>query len=108
MWAVEFSPDGRTLATASDDTTVRVWDANARRELATLTGHSDTVARASFSSDGRTLAAISADNTIRLWDMDVSSWLRRLCALVSRNLSQQEWDEFLPERPYQKTCSDQP
>ncbi|MCW6004310.1 hypothetical protein K1W54_06905 [Micromonospora sp. CPCC 205371] len=69
QWHVAFSPDGRTLASASDDGTVRLWDMLGGRLRAVLTGHSDLVWMVVFSPDGRTLASASDDGTVRLWDM---------------------------------------
>lgn len=57
-----------------------------------------------FSPDGHLLATGSEDRTANVWDMGVASWQRHLYDLAGRNLTRQEWDEFLPERPYQKTC----
>ncbi|MFN2461469.1 MAG: helicase-related protein, partial [Candidatus Velthaea sp.] len=66
---VAFSADARTLASAGDDGTVRLWDARTHKQLATpLTGHTDLVFDVAFSPDGRTLASASADKTIRLWE----------------------------------------
>ncbi|MDE0018976.1 MAG: hypothetical protein OXU51_22540, partial [Candidatus Poribacteria bacterium] len=68
--SVSFSPDGNTLASGSDDDTVRLWDAATGREILTLTGHSDSVNSVSFSPDGNTLASGSDDGTVLLWEFE--------------------------------------
>jgi len=66
---VAFSPDGKTIASASADRTVRQWDAATGRPIGRdLTGHTDDVAEVAFSPDGKTIASASHDETIRLWD----------------------------------------
>ena len=54
---VAFSPDGRTLALASREGTVQLWDVASGKTLAVLKGHSSAVRRVAFSPDGRTLAS---------------------------------------------------
>jgi WD40 repeat protein len=66
---VVFSPDGKTLATASADKTVKVWDSRAGEVKHTLRGHVGQVSSVAFSPDGKTLASGGWDSTIRLWDV---------------------------------------
>jgi hypothetical protein len=51
--AVTFSPDGRRIASAGYDKTIKVWDAGSGQVLLTLKGHSDVVWHVAFSPDGR-------------------------------------------------------
>jgi WD40 repeat protein len=65
--AVAFSPDGRTLATTSG-WSVKLWDREDGKELATLSGHKHMVWSLAFSPDGRTLVSGGSDNTMLFWD----------------------------------------
>jgi WD40 repeat protein len=62
-----FSPDGKTLASGTHDTTVKLWDVATGKEKATLNGHTGDVTSVAFSPDGKTLASGSMDKTIKLW-----------------------------------------
>ena len=66
--AVALSPDGRQLASADADHTVRLWDPTSCEPTHTLEGHADSVNAVAFSPDGRQLAIAEADHTVRLWD----------------------------------------
>jgi WD40 repeat protein len=69
IYGIAWSPDGKTLASASEDKTVRLWDAATGRERRVLQGHSQSVWAVAWSPDGTTLASGSNDNTVRLWDV---------------------------------------
>jgi len=75
---LEYSPDGTIIATASDDYTIRLWNASTGKTVRVLTGHTAPVYEVAFSPDGRILASASEDRTVRLWDSANGSRLGRL------------------------------
>jgi len=65
-----YSPDGRFIATASDDMTVRLWDALTGAHIELLAGHGDWVWSVAFTPDSHSVVSGSKDMTIRVWDLD--------------------------------------
>jgi eukaryotic-like serine/threonine-protein kinase len=66
--SLAYSPDGRHLASASNDNTVRLWDAATGQEVRSLRGHVNRISAVAYSPDGRRVASASNDHTVKLWD----------------------------------------
>lgn len=66
---IAFSPDGTLVATASQDSSIKLWDANTGQAAKTLRGHKGYVDQVVFSPDGTFLASRSNDRTIKIWDV---------------------------------------
>ena len=84
---VAFSPDGKRIASASEDKTVKLWSLEGRL-LQTFTGHSEGVIGVAFSPDGKRIASASWDKTVKLWNLNPDSliglgcyWLQDYLAL---------------------------
>lgn len=89
VYAIAFSPDGKLLASAGGDATVRIWDVGLRKEKFVLKGHADKVRAVAFSVDGRILASGALHDNLKLWDVTTGNERRSLsvpqkeCAPVS-------------------------
>ena len=73
--SVAYSPDGRTLASASDDRAIKLWDAITGQLIRTLNGTEGPVRRAVFNPDGKTLASAGAGK-LRVWDVATGQVIR--------------------------------
>lgn len=69
VWCVAINPDGQTLASSSEDRTVRLWDLCTGQQLRVLSGHAGGVYTIAFSFVGQTLLSGSADQTIKVWNL---------------------------------------
>lgn len=75
---VMFSPNGRTVASASFDKSVKVWCGRAGKFISTLRGHVKAVYQISWSADNKLLASASSDSTVKVWCMRTFSLLNDL------------------------------
>ena len=90
VMSVSFSPQGKTIATASADKTVKLWNLNGR-EIQTLKGHHALVNSVVFSRDGQIIATASEDKTAKLWSLngkEIQKLIGHKAAVNSVNFSQ--------------------
>ena len=73
-----FSHDSRQLALASDDGTVKIWDAETGRCMQTPEGHDERVNLVVFSHDSRQLASASDDGTVKIWHTEMGRCMQML------------------------------
>jgi WD40 repeat protein/serine/threonine protein kinase len=75
VFQIAFSPDGTRIASASVDTTPRVWNADTGAEIVCFKKHTAPVVGLAYSPDGRVIATSSKDRTVRLWNASTGEQL---------------------------------
>lgn len=76
--AVQYSPNGQLILTASHDGTIKLWNAENYQAIRTLTGHDGEVNDCVFFPDGTRLASAGTDGTIRIWETETGNQLLQI------------------------------
>jgi WD40 repeat protein len=78
VWSLSFSPDGKTIASCGEDSTIKLWNLESGQVQQIFRGHTRNVWDLKFSPDGNTLASGGFDKTIRIWNVKDGKQLRVL------------------------------
>ncbi|PZS32545.1 MAG: hypothetical protein DLM61_06675, partial [Pseudonocardiales bacterium] len=96
---VSYSPDGKTLATGSDDKTVVLWNVTDPTHGTTvghpITGHINFIYTVGFSPDSETLASGGRDHTVLLWQLNVDRAIQRICQSTAADLNTDAWNTYV-------------
>ena len=102
---LEFSSDGKTLAISGFDPVASLWDVATGTQIGPRLPAGTRTTMLDQSPDGRHLLTTAANGQGAVWDIDPESWKQRACDLANRTLTREEWEEFLPGRPYEPACA---
>jgi DNA-binding SARP family transcriptional activator/WD40 repeat protein len=103
--ALEYSRDGQRLLTGAADGTVRLWTSQQRQPIGSaLTLAPESYVSATFAPDGSEVFAVPDRGPAARWNMRPEAWARHACAVAGRPLTEREWRDALPQRPFQPVC----
>lgn len=105
--SMAFSPNGKYLATASNDDIIRIWEIRGKTTVAHIPhlGQVDTV---SFSSDGRYILTLGKNHPLQMWSWKPEDLIEEACTRLTRNLTYDEWKQYIPDEPYTEVCKNLP
>jgi len=110
VYWLDYSDDGELLVSGADDGGVSLWDAATLDLLGTVYPHhhgEPVPAGAQFIGDSHDVAIASYDGRVYQWETDLDRAIDFACQMAGRNLTEEEWAEFLPAQPYQSVCPDE-
>jgi WD40 repeat protein len=108
--SLTFSPNGQTLVFSDESGIINFWNVESRtRSFSLGLGFSGLAHDLVFSADGLGLYSVDNFGDVLYWNLDPETWITHACERAGRNLSAEEWSNYLPFNPeYHKTCSQWP
>ncbi len=101
VFGVEFSPDGKYIASASADKYVRTFDVGTGQQVMQFEGHTNYVLGVSWRSNGRVLASCGADNQIKVWNAQTGDRIRDIAGFNKQVTAVQ----FIGQTQFLMSCS---
>jgi WD40 repeat protein len=109
LW-LNYSDDGELLVSGAADGGVSLWDAATLDLLGTVfppQEGSPVPAGAQFIGDTHDVAIASYDGAVYRWETDLERALDFACQMAGRDLTEDEWERFLPAQPFRSTCPEE-
>jgi WD40 repeat protein len=109
VWRLALTPDGDTLVSFDAWGILRLWDMRDPTKPGqpigeTQPGHKAWAWGLALSPDGAQAITSARSGELQRWQIDLAWWRERACDIASRNLTLEEWENYLPGEPYRKTC----
>ncbi len=106
---VRWNPTEDSILTASEDETTKIWDATSGQEIATLPSYGQIVRQALWNEDGSRILTASDDGRVRQFYLQPDAVVTAACERGAvRNMSHDEWSQFMAEQSYRATCTNLP
>lgn len=102
-WQSTFSDDGSLFSSIGDNGDANVWDARTGALIASMPMHA--TGAPAFTKDKKRLLVADASGSVLTWDLDPARWRAAACRLAGRDVTQEEWRTYLPNRPFTSVCS---
>jgi WD40 repeat protein len=106
IW-LDYSDDGKLLVSGADDGAISLWDAATLELMGTVYPPHEgepVPSSAQFIGDSHDVAIASYDGGVYRWETDLDRAIDFACQMAGRDLTEQEWEQFLPEQPYREVC----
>ncbi|KGN33001.1 hypothetical protein N802_15525 [Knoellia sinensis KCTC 19936] len=101
-WQGAFTDDGSLFTSVGDDGHAHVWDGRTGALLASMP--MDSTGDPAFTKDKRSLVVAADSGSVLTWNLDPTTWRAAACRLAGRDLTQEEWRTYLPNRPFTSVC----
>jgi WD40 repeat protein len=107
--SISYTGDGRQLAVAfgtKSGSTVQLWSVERREAvLPDLSAPTGEIYKVMVAPDASRLVWVSEGYGPIVWDARLDSWLARACRIANRDLTEREWNRFLPGEPHERVCA---